>query len=100
VHHSGIFFHDKVSPELIEELLNDESTSFKVLQGESLSKTEVQVLKLLCSGMSSSKIAETLERSSRTIDNHRYRMMKKLGIHNSMELMEYAIVHKYHEPTI
>lgn len=100
VYHSGIYFHDKVSPELIEELLNDESTSFKVLKGEPLSKTEIQVLKLLCQGMSSGKIAETLQRSSRTIDNHRYRMMKKLGIHNSMELMEYAIVHKHHEPNL
>jgi DNA-binding NarL/FixJ family response regulator len=60
----------------------------------------VQVLKLLCQGHSSTKIAELLGRSSRTIDNHRYRMMKKLGIHNSMELMEYAIVHKYHEPSL
>lgn len=99
VHQSGIFFHDKVSPKLIEELLNDESTTFRVLKGEPLSKTEIQVLKLLCKGLSSLKIAELLGRSSRTIDNHRYRMMKKLGIHNSMELMEYAIVHKYHEPT-
>ena len=50
VHQSGIFFHDKVSPKLIEELLNDESTMFRVLKGESLSKTEVQVLKMLCKG--------------------------------------------------
>lgn len=100
VHQSGIFFHDKVSPKLVEELLNDESTVFKVLKGESLSKTEIQVLKMLCKGLSSTKIAEMLGRSSRTIDNHRYRMMKKLGIHNSMELMEYAIVHKHHEPII
>ncbi|MFT6246335.1 MAG: DNA-binding NarL/FixJ family response regulator [Crocinitomicaceae bacterium] len=60
----------------------------------------MQVLKLLCQGHSSTKIAELLGRSSRTIDNHRYRMMKKLGIHNSMELMEYAIVHKYHKPSL
>ena len=100
VHSSGIFFHDKVSPKLIEELLNDESTIFRVLKGEPLSKAEVQVLKLLCQGHSSTKIAELLGRSPRTIDNHRYRMMKKLGIHNSMELMEYAIVHKYHEPSL
>lgn len=100
VYHSGIFFHDKVSPKLVEELLNDESTIFRVLKGEPLSKTEVQVLKMLCKGLSSTKIAELLGRSSRTIDNHRYRMMKKLGIHNSMELMEYAIVHKHHEPSV
>lgn len=99
VHSSGIYFHDKVSPKLVEELLNDESTIFRVLHGEPLSRTEIQVLKMLCKGYSSAKISELLGRSSRTIDNHRYRMMKKLGIHNSMELMEYAIVHNYHEPS-
>jgi DNA-binding NarL/FixJ family response regulator len=99
VYSSGIFFHDKVSPKLVEELLNDESTTFRVLEGEALSRAEIQVLKLLCKGYSSSKISELLGRSSRTIDNHRYRMMKKLGLHNSMELMKYAIVHKYHEPS-
>lgn len=100
VHQSGIFFHDKVSPKLVEDLLDDESTIFKVLKGESLSKAEIEVLKLLCKGHSSARIASILGRSSRTIDNHRYRMMKKLGIHNSMELMEYAIIHKHHEPNI
>lgn len=98
VHNSGVFFHDKVSSTLIEELLNNESTSFKVFKGEPLSKAENQVLKMLCQGFSSSKISELLNRSSRTIDNHRFRIMKKLDLHNSMEFLEYAIVHKLHEP--
>jgi len=99
VYNTGIFFHDKVSHKLVEELLNDESTVFRVLEGEPLTKTEIEVLKLLCKGNSSISIAKLLDRSPRTIDNHRYRMMKKLGVHNGMELMEYAIVHKHHTPS-
>ena len=100
VYESGVYFHDKVSVELMQKLMDDESTTFKVIPGEPLSKSEIQIVKLLCDGMDCRQISKYLCRSHRTIENHKYRLMKKLNIHSSFELMEYAIVQGIHQPNV
>jgi DNA-binding NarL/FixJ family response regulator len=49
------------------------------------------VLKLLADGLSSKDIAGRLELSVKTIDVHKYNLMRKLDIHNRAELVKYAI---------
>ena len=100
VYESGVYFHDKVSPQLVEELMNDDDLVFKAIKDDPLSKTEIEVLKLLCQGKTSEEIAQLWNRSTKTINNHRFRISKKLDIHNHMLLMEYAIIHGIHEPNV
>ena len=52
---------------------------------------EKQILRMIANGMSRTEIAERLSRSPMTIDNHRKSILKKLGIHDRVELVRYAI---------
>ena len=56
-----------------------------------LSQREQQVMRLLAEGRTVKQCAETLGLSESTIDNHKSRLMKKLGIHKSSELAVRAI---------
>ncbi len=56
-----------------------------------LTEREKQILRMIANGMSRTQIAERLCRSPMTIDNHRKSILKKLGIHDRVELVRYAI---------
>jgi DNA-binding NarL/FixJ family response regulator len=58
---------------------------------DSLTAREREVLELIGSGLSRTGIAEALKRSAKTIDGHRERIMEKLDIHSSPELVRFAI---------
>lgn len=59
-----------------------------------LSKKEMIILKLIIEGLNSRQIADKLELSTRTVDNHRANMMKKLSVRNTAELVKIAIERK------
>ena len=59
-----------------------------------LSKQELIILKHIVTGLNSRQIADKLELSIRTIDNHRANMMKKLSVRNATELVKLAIEKK------
>lgn len=52
-----------------------------------LTPTESRILKLLATGKSSKEIAEVLGIGSRTVDNHRGRIMEKLHVSSAVELI-------------
>jgi len=55
-----------------------------------LSKRQSQILKLVLSGMTNKEIAEHLGKSVRTIETHRFSLMKKLEVKNLAELTQKA----------
>ena len=57
-----------------------------------LSKREIQVLAGIAEGRKSKDLARKLHLSVRTVETHRYRIMRKLGIHSIAGLVRYAIV--------
>jgi len=57
----------------------------------SLSKRELEIVKLLCIGDSNNKIASKLYISPKTVDNHRTSIMRKLEVHNIVELTRLCI---------
>ena len=64
------------------------------LKGErthGLTPRELEVLQLICSGMSNKEIAEKLELSVNTVAVHRANIMNALGLHKTAELVVYAI---------
>lgn len=58
---------------------------------ELLTRREREVLKLIAEGLTSRSIAEKLDISFRTVQTHRGNLMEKLGIHNTAELVRYAL---------
>lgn len=55
-----------------------------------LTKRESQILKLAISGMTNKDIATELNISKRTIEVHRFNLMKKMGVKNILELSNKA----------
>lgn len=59
-----------------------------------LSDRELEVLKLICKGMSNQEIADTLFISKRTVDHHRASLLTKTNTGNTASLVIYAIKNK------
>lgn len=55
-----------------------------------LSPREREVFHLVIEGRTTKDIAQLLGISIKTVDNHRYRLMEKLDVHNAAELVRYA----------
>ena len=58
-----------------------------------LTPRQREILQLLGEGRSAKEIADALGISSRTVESHKYQMMEALGLHNSAELIHFAIKH-------
>jgi len=56
-----------------------------------LSERELQILKYIAKGLTNPEISRQLFISCRTVDTHRYNLMRKLDIHNVAGLIKYAI---------
>ena len=59
--------------------------------GERLTERETEVLKMVAKGMSYKQIAERLVISHRTVQNHVQNTLRKLQMHNRVELTRWAI---------
>lgn len=55
-----------------------------------LTAREREVLKLLAEGMSVKECALALNVSAKTVETHKFNLMRKLGIHNKAQLVHYA----------
>ena len=60
--------------------------------GDVLSKTEMIVLRLILDGKSTKEIARLRHRSVRTIEDHRSRIMRKIGVNNLVDLVKQTAV--------
>ncbi|NKQ53263.1 response regulator transcription factor [Amycolatopsis sp. K13G38] len=58
-----------------------------------LTERETDVLRLVAKGLTSRQIAERLVLSHRTVENHVQSTLRKLQLHNRVELARYAIEH-------
>ncbi|MCE5341952.1 MAG: response regulator [Planctomycetaceae bacterium] len=59
--------------------------------GKPLTNSEKEILKLIAEGNSNSEMAALLHRSIRTIERHRYLLMRKLNVSSPAELTKAAI---------
>jgi DNA-binding NarL/FixJ family response regulator len=58
-----------------------------------LSSRRLEVVQMVAEGRSTKQIADVLQISPRTVEFHRYRAMRSLGVHTIAELVQYAIKH-------
>jgi two-component system, NarL family, response regulator NreC len=83
------------TPSIARLLLEDYMRSLKQnnLQDsyDLLTEREREVLQLLAQGKSNKEVAQVLDLSPHTIDSHRTNMMQKLNLHNTAEIVLYAV---------
>ncbi len=85
-----------LSPFMANALMQDYMQRAERLDGNRdetlvLSQREAQILRMIAEGQSGREIAQALQLSVKTVHNHRARLMAKLNIHRSAELVKYAI---------
>ena len=68
------------------ELANKGQTAVSML-----TQREMEVLRYVAQGLSKKEIARTMHLSTKTVENHSARLMKKLNIHDRVELARFAI---------
>ncbi|MHC4530663.1 MAG: response regulator transcription factor [Planctomycetota bacterium] len=61
-----------------------------LIKGNALTKTETIILKMILQGNTNREIASTLHRSTRTVEDHRLHIMKKLNVENVVDLVKRA----------
>jgi DNA-binding NarL/FixJ family response regulator len=82
-----------ISPTLAEQLAEEVSRKRPHPAHEKLSDREYRVLCLLASGKGVSEIASELFLSPATVGTYRSRVLSKLSLHNTAELVRYAVEH-------
>lgn len=92
VHSGEKYFSGDISNIIVSNLLQNDNTS-KVSDSSnqnddpfSLTKKEKQILKLILTGKTNSEISDALQNSKRTIETHRFNLMKKMNVKNLIEL--------------
>jgi DNA-binding NarL/FixJ family response regulator len=78
----GRFFSPKIS-----QLLRSPQSA----PNQALSGREMEVLQSVAEGKSNKEIATLLGVSTKTVENHRMRLMQKLGVHNAASLTLIAV---------
>jgi len=65
-----------------------------------LTAREKEVLKLVAEGESNKEIGDKLCISSRTVENHRAKIMEKLNLRGTVDMIKYAITKGYVSPEV
>lgn len=94
IHEGEIYYDRKISDLIIKAFINKNIKRYGI--GESsraLTKREKEILSLVIDGVSNSIIAERLEISVRTVENHRANILRKVGVKNTAELVRYTLQH-------
>lgn len=87
-----------LSPRLLTRLVDDfrmqSHSPMRQSRFGTLTKREREILKLLAEGRSVKEIATSFNLSVKTVEAHKFNLMRKLDIHNKAQLVQYAIQKK------
>jgi len=86
VHRGEIFIASDIKDRYFTSLLNVDSSESK----KELTMKEIEIVKLIATGMSSKEIADKLFISHRTVETHRHNILKKLEMSNAAQLSSWA----------
>jgi len=85
------FFSPSIAQTLLEDYLSLMRERKVQDSYELLTEREREVLQLLAEGKSNKEAATVLNLSPHTIETHRTNLMQKLGLHNTAEIVLYAV---------
>lgn len=84
---------ERVFSSSILQIVNDIDNESSKKEPTPITKREQEILNFLALGLKTSQIADKLNISSRTVENHRYHIKNKLGLNSSAELIRFAVLH-------
>jgi two-component system, NarL family, response regulator NreC len=95
VHRGGSFLSPRLLTRLVDDLREQgRGGSARQPRFNTLTKREREILKMLAEGRSVKEIASGFDLSVKTVEAHKFNLMRKLDIHNKAQLVQYAIQKK------
>ncbi|WKN31431.1 response regulator transcription factor [Porifericola rhodea] len=90
------YFSGSVSGALVEQYLEQSRHLTSMPKYQLLTNKEKSILDLILQGQSNHQIAKRYNNSIRTIETHRFKIMKKMGVHKSKDMIKKAIEEGWH----
>jgi two-component system response regulator NreC len=90
-HRNEYFLSSRLKAEVIGKYLKTKRSAPALRGYDLLTEREQQVFRLVAQGHSTSRIADILCVSPKTVEKHRTSLMNKLVVHDRLELLKYAI---------
>jgi two-component system response regulator NreC len=94
VHRGGSYLSPRMLTHLVDDFRSRMRSEPRVPRFNTLTRRETEILKFLAEGNSVKEIAAALNLSVKTIEAHKFNLMRKLDIHNKAQLVQYAIQKK------
>jgi two-component system response regulator NreC len=94
VHRGGSYLSPRLLTKLVDDFRSQGHGTARQPRFGTLTKREREILKLLAEGLSVKEIAASFDLSVKTIEAHKFNLMRKLDIHNKAQLVQYAIQKK------
>ncbi len=93
IHAGNKYFSGAVSNVLANRLLNNKPyiKNVAVEDRYHLTKKEKEILRMVIDGRQNKHISESLGKSVRTIETHRFNIMKKMGVNNAIDMVNKAV---------
>ena len=82
-----------LSPAVAQQLADAISEATDKSPHERITDREYQVLKLIAAGKTQTQIAETLNLGVATVSTYRARLLEKMGLRSTAELIRYGLEH-------
>ena len=86
-----VYLHPSLAGRLVHDYLQRRDTDEQEPPVDELTPREQEVLTLIAQGLSNGEIADMLVISAKTVDRHRENIMRKLNLHNRVDLVKYAL---------
>ncbi|HRN68960.1 MAG TPA: response regulator transcription factor [Promineifilum sp.] len=86
-----VFIHPSLAGRLVQDYLQRRDVEVQEQPTGDLTPREQEVLTLIAQGLSNNEIADQLVISAKTVDRHRENIMRKLNLHNRVDLVKYAL---------
>lgn len=87
IHDGNKYVCDEIKTILSEQVINGEETQGSL---NALSQREIEIIRLIKKGFSSKEIADTLAISVKTVEVHRYNILRKLNLKNVAALVNFV----------
>jgi len=91
VHRGESFLSPQITKKVIHKYVGKTKTKIISDKFDLLTEREREILQLIVEGHTNQKISEILFISRKTVETHRTNLMKKLDIHNVVELIKSAV---------
>ena len=94
IYQGGKYFSGDISNVIVSNYLQNavpaERPKSTIDNAAKLTRKEIEILHFILSGMTNTEISDRLGKSKRTIETHRFNLMKKMNVKNLIELSSKA----------